>query len=84
MDVHKYMELLIINYKKTIFNVVKGTMSAFTEDNKSYMLQDITKLRELTIFKYEENKFVQAINQLVKNLSKISICFEHILEFHIK
>ena len=84
MDVNKYMEFLINNYKKTIFNLIKGTMSAFTEDNKSYIIQEITKIRELTMFKYEENKFVQAINQLIKNLSNISKCFEYIYEFHIK
>jgi hypothetical protein len=83
-DMSQYLTMLLQTFKKTIFNIIKGTLTAFSDDNKSFFIQDISKLRELTRIRFDEFKFVQGINQLVKNLSKVSSCFEYYYSFHVK
>jgi hypothetical protein len=83
-EASKYCEMLLYTFKKTIFNIIKGTLTAFTDDNKSYFVQDIGKIRDISRLRFDEFKFVQSINQLVKNLSKVSSCFEYYYSYHLK
>jgi hypothetical protein len=83
-DVGKYFDILLSKYKSTIFSIIKATMSAFTDDNKSYTIQEMTKLSNFSRLKYEENKFIQAINQLLKNLAIVSMCYQFYYDFHNK
>jgi hypothetical protein len=83
-DESKYCEMLLSTFKKTIFSIVKGTLSAFTDDNKSYFVQDIAKIRDIGKLRFDEFKFIQSINQLVKNLSKVSSCFEYYYSYHLR
>ena len=76
--------MLLLNYKKTIFSIIKGTLTAFSEDNKSYFVQEISHIKELVRLRFDEFKFIQAINLLVKNLSKLSSCFEYYYTYHVK
>ncbi len=73
----KFIDILITIFKKTIFKIIKGTLISFTEDQKSSLLQDIKSVRDLTRLKYEENKFLSAFNQVLKNLSKVCECFHN-------
>jgi hypothetical protein len=83
-DETKYCEMLLQTFKKTIFSIIKGTLTAFSDDNKSYFVQDISKIKDLSKLRFDEFKFIQSIHLLVKNLSKVSSCFEYYFSYHIK
>jgi hypothetical protein len=75
----KFFELLETIYRKTLFNIIKGTLISFTEDSRSFLAQDINKIKDIARMKFDENKLVAGLNQLLKNLIKISQCFQNIL-----
>jgi hypothetical protein len=79
-SIDKFFELLESVFKKTIFNVIKGSLCSFSDDSRSFLLQDIFKIRDISKLKFEENKFVQSMNHLLKNLTKICENFQVILD----
>lgn len=79
-SVDKFMDLLESVYKKTIFNIIKGTLVSFTEETKSFLSQDVNRIRDIARLKFDENKFVQGMNQLVKNLSKICQSYQIVID----
>lgn len=76
----KYIEIIETIYKKTIFNVIKGTLSSFTEDSRSSLNQELHRIRDIAKLKFDENKLIAGFNQLLKNLSKIGQCYKHLTD----
>jgi hypothetical protein len=79
-SVDKFMDLLESVYKKTIFNIIKGTLVSFTDESKSFLSQDVNRIRDIARLKFDENKFIQGMNQLVKNLSKICQSYQIVID----
>ena len=75
----KFLDILFMIYNKTIFQIIKCTMIAFTDDQRSSLISDFKKTRDIANLKYEENKFVAGFNQLLKNLSNVGYYYNLIL-----
>jgi hypothetical protein len=75
----EFFKILFDSYNKSLFNIIKSTLTSFTEESRSYFAQDVKKLRELGKLKYEENRLIQGFNQLFKNLAKVGECYNYYL-----
>lgn len=59
-------------------------MAAINEESRGIAILEIIRLRDLSIIKFDENKFLQGINYMFKNLSEVIDNLDYYIEIHKK
>jgi len=59
-------------------------LAAINEESRGIAILEIIRLRDLSIIKFDENKFLQGINYMFKNLSEVIDNLDYYIEIHKK